>query len=165
MTQTRLIGEKRRETKTANVIAKKQLLLVLHKAPIWSKAVFIWAGSKVICFICYFCSEDWMDLNHFISSECTGCYRYSIILYDGYFEVVYWFCLISPVNVRRVKGIVVCVKCSVADTHILLRSLAGWLYSMWSVLEKNTPLWIFGIISGMQCKVAEFKGSNSAFQH
>lgn len=64
------------ETKIGIIIAKKLLLLVLHKAPIQSKVIFIWVGSEVIWFICCFCSEDWMDQNQFISSECTGCYRY-----------------------------------------------------------------------------------------
>lgn len=63
-------------------------------------------------------------------------------------------------------GIVVCMKCSVAvgrHTHILCSSLEGWLCSVWSVLEGNTPLWIFGLRLGMWCKVAGFNGSIAAF--
>lgn len=61
---------------TGPVTVREEFVLVLHKAPMQSKVVFIQVGSEVICFICCFWSVECTDRNRLISSELTGCCKY-----------------------------------------------------------------------------------------
>lgn len=66
-------------------------------------------------------------------------------------------------------GIAVHMKCfggrHTLSHTVLFRGPAGKLRSVWSVLEGNARLWVFGIRLGMWCEVARFKGSIAAFYH
>lgn len=101
---------------------RKQLTLLVAKALMLGKIVFTQLGSALISFICWFYSVECTGWNHLISSQRTGCYKY----YGK------WWSLwsqpgLSPVSVGGFVGIVVCMKSSASDTHILFSNLRGSL--------------------------------------